>query len=148
MILCKNQQRSSETYYGTRSKMAEEFTSSGASSPIQWTWTWANSGRWWGTGKSGVLQFMGSQRVRHNLATEQQPQGHSSRKSLGHYPQGKGEDGFWVWTSLYTERWLERMGTSSSSTGLGASAAALSSTGASSYQWPSRSVVSLNWDVL
>ena len=23
-------------------------------------------------GKSGVLQFMGSQRVRHNLATEQQ----------------------------------------------------------------------------
>ena len=24
-------------------------------SPIQWTWTWANSRRWWGTGKSGVL---------------------------------------------------------------------------------------------
>ena len=21
---------------------------------IQWTWTWANSGRWWGTEKSGV----------------------------------------------------------------------------------------------
>ena len=28
-------------------------------SPIQWTWTWANSRRWWGTGRSGVLQSMG-----------------------------------------------------------------------------------------
>ena len=37
----------------------------------QWTWVWANS-RWWRTGKPGVLQSMGSQRVRHNLATEQQ----------------------------------------------------------------------------
>ena len=26
---------------------------------IQWVWTWANSGRWWGTGKLGVLQPMG-----------------------------------------------------------------------------------------
>ena len=41
-------------------------------SPIQWTWTWANSGRWWQTGKAGVLQYMGSWRVGHNLATEQQ----------------------------------------------------------------------------
>ena len=27
----------------------------------QWTWTWANSGRWWRTGKPGVLQSTGSQ---------------------------------------------------------------------------------------
>ena len=39
---------------------------------ITWTWTWANSGRWWGTGKPGMLQSMGSLRVRNNLATEQQ----------------------------------------------------------------------------
>ena len=39
---------------------------------IQWTWTWANSGRWWGTRKPGVPQSMGSQRVGHDLATEQQ----------------------------------------------------------------------------
>ena len=39
---------------------------------IQWTGTWANSTRWWGIGKSGELQFMGSRRVRHNLVTEQQ----------------------------------------------------------------------------
>ena len=41
-------------------------------SPTQWTWIWASSGRWWRTGKPGVLQFMGSQRVGHNWVTEQQ----------------------------------------------------------------------------
>ena len=39
-------------------------------SPIQWTWTWVNSGRWWEAGKPGVLQSVGPQRVGHNLATE------------------------------------------------------------------------------
>ena len=38
----------------------------------QWTWVWAGSGRWWRTGKPGMLQSMGSQKVRHDLATEQQ----------------------------------------------------------------------------
>ena len=38
----------------------------------QWAWTWANSGRWWGTERPGVLQSMGSQRPRHDLVTEQQ----------------------------------------------------------------------------
>ena len=36
----------------------------------QWTWVWASSGRWWRTGKLGVLHSMGSQRVRHDWATE------------------------------------------------------------------------------
>ena len=36
----------------------------------QWTWVWVNSGIWWWTGKPGVLQFMGSQRVRHDWGTE------------------------------------------------------------------------------
>ena len=39
-------------------------------SPTQWTWVWASSGRRWRAGKPGVLQSMGSQRVRHNWATE------------------------------------------------------------------------------
>ena len=39
---------------------------------VQRTRVWANSGRQWRTGKPGGLQFMGSQRVRHDLATEQQ----------------------------------------------------------------------------
>ena len=36
-----------------------------------WTWVWASSGRWWRTGKPGMLQFMGLQRVGVNLANEQ-----------------------------------------------------------------------------
>ena len=37
---------------------------------MQWTWVWVGSGSWWWTGKPGVLQSMGSQRVGHNWATE------------------------------------------------------------------------------
>ena len=33
-------------------------------------WLWVNSGIWWWTGRPGVLRFMGSQRVRHDWATE------------------------------------------------------------------------------
>ena len=35
-----------------------------------WTWVWVNSGSWWWTGRPGVLQSMGSQRVRHDWASE------------------------------------------------------------------------------
>ena len=41
-------------------------------SPARWTWVWASSESWWWTGKPGVLQSMGSQRIGHDLATEQQ----------------------------------------------------------------------------
>ena len=36
----------------------------------RWTWVWVNSRSWWWTGRPGVLQSMGSQRVGHNWATE------------------------------------------------------------------------------
>ena len=36
----------------------------------RWTWIWVNSGRWWWTGRPGMLLFMGSQRVGHDWATE------------------------------------------------------------------------------
>ena len=36
----------------------------------QWTWVWVNSGSWWWTGRPGLLQSMGSQRVKHNWATK------------------------------------------------------------------------------
>ena len=36
----------------------------------RWTWVWVNSGSWWWTGRPGVLQFMGSQRVGHDWATD------------------------------------------------------------------------------
>ena len=35
-----------------------------------WTWVWVNSGSWWWTGRPSGLRFMGSQRVRHDWATE------------------------------------------------------------------------------
>ena len=35
-----------------------------------WTWIWVNSGSWWRTGKIGVLQSLGSQRVGHDSGTE------------------------------------------------------------------------------
>ena len=39
-------------------------------SPTQCTWVWARSRSWWWTGKPGMLQSMGSQRVRHDWVTE------------------------------------------------------------------------------
>ena len=47
--------------------------------------TWANSRKRCGTGRTGVLQSMGPQRVRHHWATEQQVKNvHGS--SLGIFP--------------------------------------------------------------
>ena len=39
---------------------------------VQRTWTWANSGRWWKTGRSGMLQSMRLQRVGHDWMSEKQ----------------------------------------------------------------------------
>ena len=68
-------------------------------SSTQWTWVWANSGRWWRIGKPGVLQSMGSQRVGRCLATEQQQQSskvptatNGKSVSIGHFQRNS-------WTS-------------------------------------------------
>ena len=45
----------------------------------RWTWVWASSGRWWWTGKPGVLQSMGSQRVKHDWGTELKKRDHHFR---------------------------------------------------------------------
>ena len=39
-------------------------------SPTQWTWVWVDYGSWWWTGRPGVLQSMGLERVGHDWATE------------------------------------------------------------------------------
>ena len=52
-----------------RRRRRRQRTNSWMASP---TWVWANSGRWWRTGKPGVLQSTGSQRVGHDWAAEQQ----------------------------------------------------------------------------
>ena len=36
----------------------------------RWTWVWASSGSRWWTGRPGVLQSMGSWRIRHDWVTE------------------------------------------------------------------------------
>ena len=36
----------------------------------RWMWVWVNSKSWWWTGRPGMLQFMGSHRVRHHWTTE------------------------------------------------------------------------------
>ena len=39
-------------------------------SPTQWMWVWASFRSWWWTGRPGVLQSMGLQRVGHDWVTE------------------------------------------------------------------------------
>ena len=39
-------------------------------SPTRCTWVWVDSGSWWCTGRPGMLQFIGSQRIGHDWATE------------------------------------------------------------------------------
>ena len=57
-----------ETYIGTIHREWDGWMAS----LTQRTWVWANSGRQWRTRKPGVLQSLGSPRVRHDSATEQQ----------------------------------------------------------------------------
>ena len=39
--------------------------------PTEWTWVWVSSRSWWWTGRPSVLQSVGSQRVGHDGAIEQ-----------------------------------------------------------------------------
>ena len=45
-------------------------------------WMWANSRRWWRTGKPGMLQSTELQRVGHNIATRQQQKELVKQKQL------------------------------------------------------------------
>ena len=52
-------------------------------SPTQQNKLWTSSGRWWRTGKPGMLQSMGLQKVRHDWWTEQQQQTRDQTQALG-----------------------------------------------------------------
>ena len=56
--------------WGQEKKEDDRGWDSWMASPTQWTWVWVDSGSWWWAGRPGMLQFMGSQRVGHNWATE------------------------------------------------------------------------------
>ena len=85
-------------------------------SPTQWTWVWVDSGSWWWTGRPGVLQFMGSQRVRHNWATELNWCWERLRE--GGEGDDRGWDGWmapltqwtWVWVNSGSRWWTGRPG--------------------------------------
>ena len=53
--------------WGQKGKRASEGWGGWMESPTQWTWAWANSRRWWGTGRPGMLEPMGSQKSRRWL---------------------------------------------------------------------------------
>ena len=61
-------------WYWERLKAAGEGDDRGwadwMASPVRWTWVWVGYRSWWWTGNPGVLQSMGSQRVRHDWPTE------------------------------------------------------------------------------
>ena len=42
-------------------------------SPTRWTWVWVSSRRWWWTGKPGMVQSVGLQRVGHDWAHTNYP---------------------------------------------------------------------------
>ena len=54
----------------------------------QMTWIWTNSRRQWKAGEPGMLQFMGSQRVRCDLDTEQQHKVRSANDWSFHFFHG------------------------------------------------------------
>ena len=58
----------------------------------QWTWVWVNSGSWWWTGRLGMLQSVGSQRVRHDWVTELNWRTRQGRRRLS------GSRMMWVFT--------------------------------------------------
>ena len=58
------------------------------------TWVWESSGRWRSMEKPGMLQSMGSQRVRPNLATEHQHKLYIAKKCI-HFADNK-----------YTNKWM------------------------------------------
>ena len=66
------------------------------------TWTWANSGKWWRTGKPGELQCMGWQRVGRGWKTEQQQENFNILKLLSEKSHIHGFKYLWVRKKLCT----------------------------------------------
>ena len=70
----KNQLIRKRPWYWERLKAGGEGNDRGwdgwMASSTRWTWVWVGSRSWWWTEKPGVLQSMGSQRVRHDWTTE------------------------------------------------------------------------------
>ena len=76
-----------------------------------WTWVCTSSRSWWWTGKPGVLQSTGLQRVGHNLTTELNwtDSHHNMDKSQDNYAEWKmpgRKKSITLWYHLYdTRKW-------------------------------------------
>ena len=86
---------------------------------MQRTWTWANFGRWSGTGRPGMLQSMGLQRIGHDWVIEQQQREGMINVLLSTYnvssynikkAECRGLDAFelWCWRRLLRVPWPAR----------------------------------------
>jgi len=64
-------------------------------SPTRCTWVWVSSRSWWWTGKPGVLQSMGSQRVGHDWVTELSRLNRNKIIEYRHWNEGKKERNLW-----------------------------------------------------
>ena len=75
---CKEPTHGKRPWYWERLRAGGEEDDRGwngwMASLTQWTWVWANTRKRWRTGKSGMLQSVKSQRLTHDLVTEQKQQ--------------------------------------------------------------------------
>ena len=71
-VLLLSWPKSSSRFFVTSCEKTQTFspTLGWMASLTRWTWVSVNSESWWWTGRPGVLGFMGSQRVRHDWATD------------------------------------------------------------------------------
>ena len=71
---CEELTHRKRPWYWERLKVGGEGNNRGwdgwMASPTQWTWVWVNSRSGWWTGRPGMLQSMGSQRVRDDWVTK------------------------------------------------------------------------------
>ena len=77
--------------------------------PTGWTWVWVNSGSWWWTGRPGVLQSMGSERVGHEWATELNWRVHYlCPPSFSDNELHESQDSGWFlfWPFVYFQQWV------------------------------------------
>ena len=80
-------------------------------SPTQWTWVWANSGSRWWTGKPGMLQSMGFQRVRDDWTIELNWTELSESFGLPRWLNGKNPPAkheMWVWSLSQEDPWSRK----------------------------------------
>ena len=73
-------------------------------SSTQWTWVWVGSGSWWWTGKPGMPQSMGWQRVGQDWATELNWMQKSRRCKFSPWVRKIPWRGKWQPTSVFLSR--------------------------------------------